>query len=114
MKGILKRFELKKCETKAFGVIEKLVYECDVKQSDGDVKRYKGEMWLESARKYFEFAGRTTKTALGEEVEVILARKEYEKDGESRTYTYIKYLNFLDKNGEPIIMRKNKVTELDF
>lgn len=116
MRGIVKKFELRTCETKdkknKFKLLEFVV---DVKINDkGDIKTLKGSYGEEYARKYLAFCGVKTKDLIGKEVEVSLAKREYEKDGERRTINYIKYMNVLDENGEPIYMPKDDEEGVDF
>lgn len=116
MRGIIKKFELRTCETKdkknKFKLLEFVV---DVKINDkGDIKTLKGSYGEEYARKYFAFCGVKTKDLIGKEVEVSLAKREYEKEGERRTINYIKYMNVLDENGEAIYMPKDDEEGVDF
>ena len=44
---------------------------------------------------------------IGKEVFVVLEKKIYEKDGIEKIAETIKYLNFIDEKGQPIIMKKD-------
>ena len=116
MRGIVKKFELRTCETKdkknKFRLLEFVV---DVKINDkGDIKTLKGSYGEEYARKYLGYCGVKTKDLIGKEVEVSLAKREYEKEGERRTINYIKYMNVLDENGKAIYMPKDDEEGVDF
>jgi hypothetical protein len=64
------------------------------------------------ARRYFAFCKTTTAETIGKTVNVVLAKRQYEKDGEKRTIEYVKYLNLLDENGNPIIMVNSDASEI--
>ena len=117
MKGILKSIKLRNVKTKDgkdFSVIDYVV-DVITDEAKQEVKTYKGNMSVEYAKKYFAFAGTTTKDQIGKEVEVVLSKRIWEKDGEQRTVTFIKYLNLLDEDGEAIIMNKKDSDDaLDF
>ena len=69
----------------------------------------------EFAKKYFTYCGIKTKDLIGKEVECVLAKRSYEKDGEARVVNYIKYLNVLDENGNAIYLPKEDTnSEIDF
>ena len=117
MNGILKSIKLRKVmlkDGKSFDVID-FVVDVITDEAKQEVKTYKGNMSVEYAKKYFAFAKTTTKDQIGKEVGVVLAKRMYEKDGEQRTVTYIKYLNLLDEDGKAIIMNKKESDDaLDF
>lgn len=120
MRGKLLKVELKTCEVKKgenkgkkFKVLDFEV-EVVLNEEKGEVRTLRGSMSEEYARKYFKYCGRSTREALGEEVEVITRKRKYEKGGEERTITEVKFLNLLDDEGKAIIMPKEGATELDF
>jgi hypothetical protein len=116
MKGILKSIKRKEYKTNKGTKFSKVEFTCDVKVNEnGDVKTLKGSYGEEFARKYFTHCGVLTKDLIGKEVEVTIAKKSYEQEGEMRTYQYIKYLNVLDSEGKVIYLPKeNKDDALDY
>lgn len=116
MKGILKKIELKEYTTKDNKKkFKKVEFTCDVKIDEkGNIKTLKGSYGEEFARKYFEYCNVKTKDLIGKEVECVTSKKSFEKDGETKIVTYIKFLNVLDKDGNVIIMPKDSQQELDF
>lgn len=116
MKAILKSIKRKEYKTSKGTKFTKVEFTCDVKMNDeGDVKTLKGSYGEEFARKYFTHCGVLTKDLVGKEVEVTVAKKSFESEGEMRTYNYIKYINVLDKEGKPIYLPKEDGNEgLDY
>lgn len=116
MKGILKSIKRKEYKTAKGTKFSKVEFTCDVKvNEDGDVKTLKGSYGEEYARKYFTHCGILTKDLVGKEVEVTVAKKSYEAEGEMRTYQYIKYLNVLDAEDKAIYLPKeDKEDALDY
>jgi hypothetical protein len=116
MKGILKSIKRKEYKTAKGTKFSKVEFTCDVKMNEeGDVKTLKGSYGEEFARKYFTHCGILTKDLVGKEVEVTVAKKSFESEGEMKTYQYIKYLNVLDKDGKAIYLPKeNKEDTLDY
>ena len=117
MKGILKKVELKEFTNKTKGnKFSKVIVSVDCEKDNGDIITLRGDMSEDYARKYFKYCETTTKDAIGREVEIVTARRKYVADNVERVYTYIKYMNFLDKDGKPIIMKKDEsqAQELDF
>ena len=114
MKAILKKIELKELKTKDGKKFNKVEFTCDVKMNDkGEIKTYKGSYGEQYARDYFAYCGVKTKDVVGKEVDVTLAKREFESNGETHTINYIKFLNVLNEEGQPILMKKEK-TEIDF
>lgn len=91
-----------------------LDYTVEIVNDKGDVKTRKGSMSVEYARKYFAYCGVKTSDVVGGTVEVVLAKRRYEIDGEERTTEYVKFLNCVDENGKAIIMRKEEEKEINF
>lgn len=116
MKGILREVKLIECKNEAGAKFKLFEFKADVKINDkGDVKTLRGSYGEEFAKKYFTYCGVKTKDLIGKEVECVLAKRSYEKDGESRVVNYIKYLNVLDENGKAIYLPKEDTnTEIDF
>lgn len=110
-----KSFEVKKGNNKG-NKFSKIIITCDVKDDRGEIKTLKADLNEEYAKKYFAYCEKTTKDAIGEKVGVTVSKRTYTNDeGEERTIRFIKYLNFLDKDGKAIIMPKeNEEDALDF
>lgn len=124
MKGILKKVDVVEIVKKDKTKFKKLNYEVDVviDTEKKEVKTYKGDMSIDYAKEYVEFCineindekVKKLKDFVGKEVDVTLAKRMYtNKDGEERVYNYIKFLNFIDKDGNPIFKNK-KVIDIDF
>lgn len=115
MKGIVKKIELKECQTKdkknKFRVLE---FTCDVTLNDkGEIKTLRGSWGEEYAKKYLAYLGMKSKELIGKEVDCTIAKRQYEKEGETRTINFIKYMNLIDKDGNPIYLPKEE-EDLDF
>lgn len=114
MKAKLIKIEKKELKTKDGKKFTKVEFTCDVVLNDkGDIKTYKGAYSEEFARKYFAYCNVKTKDLVGKQVDVSLAKRSYEHNGETKTISYIKFLNCLNENGEPIFLPKEN-TDLDF
>jgi hypothetical protein len=59
------------------------------------------------AKEYAEYCKLSSNDMIGKEVSVVLEKRMYEKDGVKKTSENIKYLNFIDEEGHPIIMKKD-------
>lgn len=115
MKAILKEIKRVECKTKEGKKFSLVEFKCDVKVNDrGEVKTYKGSYGEEFAKKYFTFCGIKTSDLIGKEVDVVLGKREYIKDDETRVITYIKYLNVIGEDGKPIVLPKEGESKLDF
>ena len=120
MEGILKKVELKEYEIKQGKMkgnkFKKFEFTCDVVVDDkGNIKTMKGSYSEDFARKYFEYCNVKTKDLIGKKVQCITAKKKYENDkGEEKTVNFIRFLNVLDNEGNPIIMPKDTQQEMDF
>jgi hypothetical protein len=116
MKGILKSIKRVEYKTSKGTKFSKVEFTCDVKMNEqGDVKTLKGSYGDEFARKYFTYCGILTKDLIGKEVEVTVAKKSFEAEGEMRIFNYIKYLNVLDAEGKAIYLPKeDKEDTLDY
>ena len=124
MRGILKKVDVVEIVKKDKTKFKKLNYEVDViiDAEKKEVKTYKGDMSIDYAKEYVEFCVneindekvKKIKDFVGKEVEVTLAKRIYtNKYGEERVYNYIKFLNFINKDGNPIF-RNKKVIDIDF
>lgn len=93
----------------------KFKVEVEVNSSKREIKTYDGSMSVEYARKYFAYCNLTSKDAIGKPVEVTLrSRKFTAQDGVERTFTEVKYLNFLDESGDPIRLPKDDTENAPF
>lgn len=116
MLGILRKVYVKEFKTKEGKSFKKFMFECDVCKKDNEVVKRTGSYNLDYAKKYFEFCNVKTKDIVNQEVDCLLANKSFkDKDGNTRVYEYIKFLNVLDNNHKPIIMKNAETNnELDF
>lgn len=116
MKAILKKIEQVERKTKKGTKFNVIKYTCDVEFNNGEVKTLTGSMSVDYAKKYFEYCKETTKTAINKDVRVVVAKRKYIDSNENeRTISYIKFLNFIDQNGDIIIMPSaDKQEDLDF
>ena len=116
MKATITKISKKDCTTsdgKKFSVID---IKCNVTIDDkGNIHEAVSSMSIDYATKYFNYCGISSKEAIGKTVEVVLGKKEFTaKDGTNKIYTFIRFLNFIDNEGNPIIMRKDDNSELPF
>ena len=82
MKAILREVKLVECKNSTGAKFRLVEFKADVKINDkGDVKTLKGSYGEEFAKKYFTYCGVKTKDLIGKEVECVLAKRSYEKDG---------------------------------
>ena len=117
MKGKLKKIELKEFKTKdGKKTFKKVEFTCDVFIDDkGIIKTLKGSYSEDFARRYFAFCGVKSKDLIGKDVECVISKRAYENDkGEERAVNFIRFLNVLDHEGNPIIMPKDDIEDLDF
>ena len=114
-KVALNTYEIKKGDNKG-KKFKKLDFTVDVlvNAEKGEVKTRSGSMSEDYAKRYFAFCNTTTTEQIGKEVEVVLAKRQYEKDGEKRTIEYVKFLNILDEDGKPIIMYNEETASIGF
>ena len=110
MKAIIKKIYMKNVQTSTGKKFDKICLECDcIDEETNYIRTRTAEMSPEYATKYFNFCGISSKQAIGMEVNVELQKRAFNgADGQLKTFTSIKYLNFLDENGEPIIMAKKE------
>ena len=116
MKAVLKKIAKRDCKTKKGTKFSVIDYTCDVEYSNGEVKTLRGSMSIDYAKKYFEFCNETSKSAINKDVEVVVAKRKYTDSNENeRTVNYVKYMNFIDENGNKIIMKSDTSEEdIDF
>lgn len=120
MEAVLKKvalntYEIKKGDNKG-KKFKKLDFTVDVlvDATKGEIKTRTGSMSEDYAKRYFKYCGTTTKETIGKTVDVILSKRQYEKDNEKRTFEFVKFMNLLDDAGEPIIMRKEEAQDIGF
>ena len=115
MKGILKKVELKEFKKEDGKKFKKVEFEVDVIIKDGVVKTLKGNYSETYARDYFTKAGTKLKDLVGKEVGVVLAKKNFTgNDGLQHIYEYVKFINVLDKDGNPIVFKNETKVDIDF
>lgn len=115
MKGILKKVELKEYKTQEGKKFKKVEFEVDVIIKDGMVKTLKGNYSETFARDYFSKAETKLKDLVGKEVGVVIAKKNFTgNDGLQHIYEYVKFINVLDKDGNPIVFKNETNEDIDF
>lgn len=116
MKGTLKKIELREFTTKDKRNFKKVEFTCDVNIDEkGTIKTLKGSYSEDYAKKYFAYCGVKTKDLIGQQVDCVISKRAYENDkGEQRIINFIRFLNVLDKEGNPILMPKESQEDLDF
>lgn len=76
-------------------------------EQKGIVHTYHADLGLDYAKRYFQYCGYSSQSAVGQTVDVVLQKRAYVgKDGQQHTTTEIRWLNFIDDAGNPIIMPK--------
>ena len=115
MKAIIRKVGIKHITTTTGKKFDKIVIECDCIVDDkGTIKTYKSEMSPDYAKRYFGYCGLSSSQLPGKECEVTLRRRAFTSpDGKLGAVTEIKYLNMLDANGNPIIMRQETTSTED-
>lgn len=116
MKGIIRKIDLVERKKKNGGTFKQVVMTVDVivDEEKKTVKTRSAYLNEEYAKKYAAYVGKTSAEMLGCTVQVVLEKRMYEKDGVEKISETIKYLNFLDAEGQPIIMPKEDAKELGF
>ena len=105
MLGKLAKVEFKTYETKQGKKFQTMVFWVDVVDEKNEVRCYRGSMGIEYAKKYFEHCGKSSVSAIGCDVDVTLRKRMYtDEDGEVRTVTEVKYMNFLDDSGKKVFL----------
>lgn len=112
MIGKLNKIELKEFKTKdGKKSFQKYAFECDVIINEkNDVKTLRGDYSVDLFNNYIEKVIttinndkiKTLKDLIGKKVYVVVDKRAYFLDEEIRTYSYIKYLKFLDFNNNII------------
>lgn len=116
MKAIIRKVELKHINTEEGKKFDKIEIQCDVFIDDKNVRSRRASMSVDYAKKYFAHCGLSSADLPGKVCEVILRKRHYtdKNTGEMRMYEEIKYLNMLDENGDPIIMRNKPDPDMPF
>ena len=109
MKGIVRKINLVTRNKKNGGTFKQVVMTVDVvvNEEKGTIKTRSAYFNEQYIKDYAQHCGLTSSEMIGKTVNVVLEKKMYEKDGVEKISETIKYLNFLDNNGQPIIMKKN-------
>lgn len=120
-KGTIKKVEFKQFEAKSGDnkgrKFTKVIITVDVvtDAEKGYVQSVKGSLSLDYAKRYFEYCGMTSKSAIGKSVDARLQKRAYTAaDGSVHTVTEARFINFLDEAGEPIIMPKEDEEKTPF
>lgn len=117
MRAVIRKIYMKNVQTATGKKFDKVCIECDVIDEETKYVRTRtAEMSPEYATKYFNYCGISSKDAIGMEVNVELQKRIFNgADGQLKTFTSIKYLNFIDSEGKPIIMaKKGRKSDLPF
>ena len=115
MKAIIRNVFLKTVACKDGRKFEKIAIKCDVVKDEDHVYSRTAEMSVDYAKKYFALCGYTSAELPGKVCEVTLQKRIFkDANGVDRVIESIKYLNMLDENGEPIIMRKEVDNSMPF
>lgn len=113
-KGLLRNVHKIVITPKEGPKFEKLEFEVDVFIDEKNVKNMTGSYSLTFAQRYFDYArtitGKKSTDYIGEIVELETAKRRYtEDDGTIKVVNYIKFINVLDEEGNPIILRNEAV-----
>jgi hypothetical protein len=116
MKGIIRKIDLVERKKKNGGTFKQIVFTVDVvvDEDKKTIKTRSAYLNEDYAKKYANYVGKSSAEMIGSQVQVVLEKRMYEKDGVEKISETIKYLNFLDKEGQPIIMPKEDAKELGF
>ena len=116
MKAIIRSVELKHINTKDNKKFDRIEITCDVFVDEKNVRTRKASMSVDYAKKYFAYCGLTSADLPGKICDATLRKRPYtSKDtGELRTIEEIRYLNMLDDDGDPLIMRKEPDPDMPF
>lgn len=116
MKGIIRKIDLVERKKKNGGTFKQIVMTVDVvvDEEKKTIKTRSAYLSEEYAKKYANYVGLTSAEMIGKEVSVVLEKRMYEKDGVQKISETIKFLNFIDANGQAIIMPKDDAKQLGF
>ena len=115
MKAIIRKVELKNCTDRDGRKFDQIQITCDVFVDEKNVRTRRASMSVDYAKKYFAHCGLSSADLPGMVCNVTLRKRAYtNKDGDERVIEEIRYLNMLDDDGEPIIMRKEPEANMPF
>jgi hypothetical protein len=116
MKGILKKIDLVTRQKKNGGTFKQIVMtvDCITDEEKKTIKTRKAYLSEEYAKKYAKYCNLTSQEMIGKSVIVTLEKRMYEKDGVEKVAENIRYVNFIDENGNPIIMIDENKESLGF
>lgn len=109
MKGIVRKISKVTRNKKDGKTFNQIVITVDVviDEEKKTIKTRSAYLGEEYAKKYAKYCNLSSEDMIGKEVFVVLEKRMYEKDGVEKITEFIKYLNFIDENGQPIIMKKD-------
>ena len=115
MKAIIRQVSLKNVNTKDGRKFDKIVIKCDVVKEEDRVFTRNAEMSVDYAKRYFSLCGYSSADLPGKVCDVTLQKRIFkDANGVDRVIESIKYLNMLDDEGNPIIMRKEADPSMPF
>ena len=115
MKAIIRQVSMKQVQCKDGRKFDKVVIRCDVVKDEDRVFTRTAEMSVDYAKKYFAHCGFSSADLPGRVCEVTLQKRMFkDANGVDRVIESIKYLNMLDEEGNPIILRKEQDTSMPF
>ena len=116
MKAIIRKVELKKITTTEGKKFDRIEITCDVFVDEKNVRSRRASMSVDYAKKYFAHCGLSSADLPGKLCEVTLRKRSFtdKTTGELRVMEEIRYLNMLDENGEPIILRPEADKDMPF
>lgn len=115
MKAIIRQVSMKQVQCKDGRKFDKVAIRCDVVKEENRVFSRTAEMSVDYAKKYFTHCGLSSADLPGMECEVTLQKRMFkDANGVDRVIESIKYLNMLDEEGKPIILRKEPDSSMPF
>ena len=109
MKGIVRKIGKVVRNKKDGGTFNQIVITVDVivDEEKKTIKTRSAYLSEQYAKDYAKHCNLSSNDMIGKDVFVVLEKKMYEKDGIEKITETIKYLNFIDEEGQPIIMKKD-------
>ena len=109
MEGIIRKINSVERNKKSGEKFKQIVFTVDVitNEEKGTIKTRSAYFNEQYIKDYASYCKLSSSEMIGKTVNVILEKKMYEKDGVKKISETIKFLNFLDENGNAIIMKKD-------
>lgn len=115
MKAIIRQVSMKTVNCKDGRTFNKIAIRCDVVKEEDKVFSRTAEMSVDYAKKYFAHCGLSSSDLPGKVCDVTLQKRMFkDANGNDRVIESIKYLNMLDEDGKPIILRKEADSSMPF